>query len=128
LEIEATCSLEDFREFLIISTCQSFIPNAYIHDLTVFPERVQEQGTMYVESEDKATLKKIGNIQFVKVTNVLGIIYTSKTGNTRLKWRCIDEGKGKVRGEASGNSLVNLFQANVLREENIKNNRLKRKN
>ena len=79
---------------------------------------------MYVEAEDKATLGKVRNIQFVKVHDVLGIIYNSKSGNTRLKWRWIKGKKGKVSGEVSGNSLVNLFQARVLDKEFIKKQQL----
>jgi len=75
---------------------------------------------MYVEAEDKVTLDKIRNIQFVKVSDVLGIIYNSRSGNTKLKWRWIKGDVGKVKGEVSGNSLVNLFQARVLDEQFLK--------
>lgn len=75
---------------------------------------------MYVEAEDKTTLEKIRNLQFVRATKVLGIIYNSRSGNTKLKWRWIKDDFGKVSGEASGNSLVNLFQARVLDEAFLK--------
>ena len=49
--------------------------------------------------------------------DVLGIIYNSKTGNTNLKWRQIRHNSGKVIGEASSNSLVNLVQSGVITRE-----------
>lgn len=80
---------------------------------------------MYVEAEDKVTLNHIRNIQFVKVSNVLGIIYNSRSGNTQLKWRQIKDKIGKVNGSVSGNSLVNLFQAKVLDEDFLRNQGLR---
>ena len=80
---------------------------------------------MYVEAEDKITLNHIRNIQFVKVSNVLGIIYNSRSGNTQLKWRQIKDKIGKVNGSVSGNSLVNLFQARVLDEDFLRNQGLR---
>ena len=125
LNIETTCHLENFRQFLIISTCKSLIPTSYFNDPTVFPERTREEGTMYVEAEDKITLNHIRNIQFVKVSNVLGIIYNSRSGNTQLKWRQFKDKTGKVSGSVSSNSLVNLFQARVLDEDFLRNQGLR---
>jgi hypothetical protein len=51
---------------------------------------------------------------------VLGIIYNSKSGLTKLKWRHIKDVLGKLSGEASGNSVVNLFEAEILDENYIK--------
>ena len=116
MEIETFCNLQNFRAFMIVSTCQSFIPQILLEDSNVFPERSKEGGTMYVEAEDKQTIEVIREITFVHVSEVLGIIYTSKSGRTRLKWRSIINNKGKLTGVASSNSLVNLFAANVLDE------------
>ena len=69
---------------------------------------------MYVEAEDKETVHVQGDISFVRVSNVLGIIYNSKSGRTKLKWRSMKGDLGKVSGEASPNSLVNLYTARVL--------------
>ena len=60
------------------------------------------------------TLKKLRSITFVNARDVLGIIYNSKTGNTSLKWRQFRHNNGKVTGEASSNSLVNLAQSGVI--------------
>jgi hypothetical protein len=114
MKVESVCSLKDFRKFLILSTCNSFISREYLEDDTVFPERMVENGTMYIEAEDKETLKKTGELSFVRALNVLGIIYNSKSGNTKLKWRSTKEKLGKLTGEASANSLVNLFEAGAL--------------
>jgi hypothetical protein len=114
MKVESACSLKDFRKFLILSTCKSFIPREYLEDDTVFPERMVENGTMYIEAEDKETLKKTGELSFVRALKVLGIIYNSKSGNTKLKWRSTKEKLGKLTGEASANSLVNLFEAGAL--------------
>lgn len=114
MEVNVIAPLRKFRRFIILSTCISFIPEAFLHDLEVFPERPTSQGTVYVEAEDKVTVRRIRNMVFVRVSEVLGMIYNSKSGRTRLKWRNLREGMGKVTGEASGNSLVNLFTANIL--------------
>ena len=80
----------------------------------MFPERSSEDGAIYVEAEDKETVEKMRNITFVRVFKVLGIIYNSKSGRTRLKWRSSREDIGRLTGEASGNSLVNLYASGVL--------------
>ena len=93
------------------------MPEGYIGDPEVFPEREQVPGAIYVEAADKVTLKKVREITFVNAKDVLGIIYSSKSGNTKLKWRQIRRRMGKVTGEASVNALVNLVEAGVLTRE-----------
>ncbi len=93
------------------------MPESYLEDPEVFPEREQAPGTIYLEAADKVTLKKIREIIFVNAKDILGIIYSSKSGNTKLKWRQIRRGMGKVTGEASVNSLVNLVEAGVITRE-----------
>ncbi len=117
--IDTTCELENFRRFLIESTCRSFIPESYLRDEEVFPEKEGETGSIYIEAADKVTLKSIRDITFVNARDILGIIYVSKSGNTRLKWRENRGVLGKVSGEASTNSLTNLFSARVLSKEYI---------
>ena len=119
--IETPCSLESFRQFVMLSTCHSFAPTSYMDDFEVFPERDEENGSIYVEAADKETLTKIRGITFVNAKDVLGIIYTSKSGNTTLKWRQLRRYNGKVVGEASRNSLVNLAAARVLTLEWVEN-------
>lgn len=119
--IDATCSLESFRNFIILSTCNSFIPESYLEDYEVFPERETSPGLIYVEAADKVTLKKIRDMTFVNAKEVLGIIYSSKSGNTNLKWRQVRRTVGKVIGEASTNTLVNLTEAGVLTQEWVQN-------
>ena len=114
VKIDAATSLENFRRFTVVSTCSSFAPESYSEDPEVFPEREEILGSIYVEAADKVTLKKIRNITFVNARDVLGIIYNSKTGNTSLKWRQFRHNSGKVTGEASSNSLVNLAQSGVI--------------
>lgn len=99
---------------MITSTCRSFIPNDYQLDVQVFPERSRDLGTMYVEAEDKVTLGKVNDISFVKVNYVLGIIYNSKSGHTELKWRHVRSDQGRLSGEASTNTMVNLYEAGAL--------------
>jgi len=117
VSIETTASLESFRRFLIISTCKSFMPESYIHDPEVFPEREGTQGFIYIEAADKVTLKKYGDVTFVNAKDILGIIYSSKSGNTKLRWRQIRKRIGKVTGVASVNALVNLVESGVLSRE-----------
>ncbi len=114
MEIEVNCNLANFRMFMILSTCESFISEDLTRDERVFPERPSEYGTMYVEAEDKVTLKRVREITFVQVSDVLGIIYNSKSGRTRLKWRSLGEGVGRLTGKASTNSLINLFTSKTL--------------
>ena len=111
--IDAPSTVENFRRFVIASTCSSFAPRSYLEDPEVFPERDEDKGSIYVEAADKVTLKKIRDITFVNARDVLGIIYSSKSGNTSLKWRQIRRNTGKVKGEASSNSLVNLAEGGV---------------
>lgn len=115
--IEATATLESFRRFVIVSTCRSFMPESYLSDPEVFPEREQVPGSIYVEAADKVTLKKVREMTFVNAKDVLGIIYASKSGNTKLKWRQIRRRMGKVTGEASTNALVNLVESGVITQE-----------
>lgn len=118
--IDVNTSLENFRRFLIYSTCRSFIPESYLKDGEVFPEKEgEETGIIYIEAVDKVTLKKIREITFVNARDILGIIYVSKSGNTKLKWRQIKGKVGRVSGEASANSIVNLLLAKVLTKEDV---------
>lgn len=128
MNIDVVCSLESFRRFMILSTCDSFIPEEFLEDDNVFPERPIGNGTMYVEAEDKETLRKIREIEFTRVSNVLGVIYNSKSGLTKLKWRQTKDFSGKLGGKASGNSLVNLFEAGILDENYIRKMRKKEDN
>src|SRR6266581_8863694 len=121
VRIVTTASLESFRQFIIVSTCRSFIPESYLRDYEVFPEREDGPGAIYIEAADKVTLKKIRDMTFVNAKDVLGIIYSSKSGNTNLKWRQIRRNSGKVIGEASTNTLVNLTEAGVITQEWVQN-------
>ena len=119
--IDAPSTVENFRRFVIASTCRSFAPRSYLEDPEVFPERDEDKGSIYVEAADKVTLKKIREITFVNARDVLGIIYSSKSGNTSLKWRQIRRNTGKVKGEASSNSLVNLAEGGVITLDWVEN-------
>src|SRR5438093_7422491 len=121
VHIETTASLESFRQFIIVSTCRSFIPESYMRDYEVFPEREEGPGAIYIEAADKVTLKKIREMTFVNAKEILGIIYSSKSGNTQLKWRQTRKKSGKVHGEASANALVNLVESGILTQEWVDN-------
>ena len=115
--IDTTTALENFRRFLINSTCASYIPESYLYDPEVFPEKDGDTGSIYIEAADKVTLKKERDITFINVRDVLGIIYKSKSGNTNIKWRQIRGRGGKVMGKSSTNSLVNLITARVIDQD-----------
>jgi len=119
VEIDVTCHLESFRRFLISSTCRSFIPESYLRDPEVFPEKELNPGSIYIEAEDKVTLKKIRDITFVNAREILGIIYTSKSGNSKLKWRQMRGPVGRITGEASPNSLVNMSMARIISPQDV---------
>ena len=119
--ISTPATLESFRRFIISSTCKSYAPRNYLEDSEVFAEREDNLGAIYVEAADKVTLKKIRDIKMMNARDVLGIIYTSKSGNTLLKWRQIRRMEGKVTGEASPNSLTNLAEAGVLTLDWVEN-------
>jgi hypothetical protein len=57
----------------------------------------------------------------VNAKEILGIIYSSKSGNTRLKWRQTRKKIGKVQGDASSNALVNMVESGVLTQEWVDN-------
>jgi hypothetical protein len=92
-----------------------------MRDYEVFPEREEGPGAIYIEAADKVTLKKIREMTFVNAKEILGIIYSSKSGNTQLKWRQTRKKSGKVHGEASANALVNLVESGVLTQEWVDN-------
>lgn len=121
VQIESASSLESFRQFIIVSTCRSFIPESYLRDYEVFPEREEGPGAIYIEAADKVTLKKLREMTFVNAKEILGIIYSSKSGNTQLKWRQTRRRLGKVQGFASPNALVNLVESGVLTQEWVDN-------
>ena len=114
VKLETMCFLDNFRRFMVSSTCKSFIPEDYLANPNIFPERPRDQGTMYVEAEDKVTLDRVQDITFVEVSSVLGIIYNSKSGHTQLKWRHVKGEQGRLTGDASTNTLVNLYEAGAL--------------
>ena len=117
VSIDVDSSLESFRRFLVNSTCSSFIPESYYHDPEVFPEKEGDFGSIYVEAADNLTLKTIREITFINARDVLGIIYVSKSGNTKLRWRQIKGNEGRAVGDASVNSLVNLIFGGVITKE-----------
>jgi len=119
VQLDLTCNLEGFRRFLVNSTCRSFMPESYLRDPEVFPEKEGDQGSIYIEAVDKVDLKKIRDVTFINARDILGIIYTSKSGNTKLKWRQLRGRIGRVTGEASGNSLGNLVMARVLSPDDV---------
>jgi hypothetical protein len=121
VQIQATASLENFRKFIIVSTCRSFIPESYLRDYEVFPEREEGPGAIYIEAADKVTLKRIREMTFVNAKEILGIIYSSKSGNTQLKWRQTRKKSGRVQGNASANALVNLVESGVITQEWVDN-------
>src|ERR1700730_1257693 len=119
VDLDVTCHLEAFRRFLINSTCRSFIPESYLRDPEVFPEKEMDPGSIYIEAADKVTLKKIRDITFINAQDILGIIYTSKSGNTKLKWRQTRGPIGRLTGDASTNSLVNLSMARIITPQEV---------
>jgi hypothetical protein len=123
VNIDSVCDLGDFRRFMIMSTCQPYIPMELDDDETVYPERSSDKGTMYVEAEDKETIQQMREIRFTRVSNVLGVIYNSKSGRTQLKWRHLKGRMGRLSGEASTNTLVNLFASRALPESYAINDR-----
>ena len=114
VHIDQACSLEDVRRFIILSCCRSFIPEEYLNDQTIFPERINSEGLIYTEAEDKMTVSKIREIEFVKVEDVIAIVYTSKSGSTKLRWERILDQKGRIKGLATSNSIMKLIDAGVI--------------
>lgn len=119
-KVNVVCPLEQFRRFIILSCCHSFIPQSYLYDESVFPERGVELGAVYVEAEDKVTVERIGPIEFVKVKNPAGAVYNSQSGSTKLRWERKTEDKGRLTGEASIHSILNLVDVGIISESQWK--------
>jgi len=113
MKIEVYCTLEEVKKFLIESTCKTFIPREYAKDPNILFERNPEEGRIHIEAEEKEELERIRNLVFVRVKNVYKILYNSKSGNTKLTWKQIYRDLGKLYGEASGNTLVNLLESGI---------------
>lgn len=113
MEIEVYCTLEEVKNFLIESTGKRKFPARYREDPTIMFERRNEIGKVYIESEVKEDIEEIEDIVVIKVKNVLGIEYRSKSGRTNLKWRQLYKNFGKLYGKASGNTLVNLYEVGI---------------
>jgi len=127
VKIEIPCRLEDMRRFLIISCCKSFIPEQLLENESVFPERTSEAGAIYVEASDKTTIDRIGEISFTHAEEVIGVVYNSKSGLTKLRWERTGGKHGRLYGEASMRSLVNLVEAGAIREDDVRKQVLSKK-
>lgn len=99
---------------MIFITCKSFIPNNYNGETDTFPERDTRLGDMYVEAVDKIMVKKLREITFVNAKEVLGIIYSSKTGNIIFKGRQLKNKTGKVIGKTSHSAVANWVESRLL--------------
>ncbi len=49
----------------------------------------------------------------------MGVIYESKSGNTKLRWRQTRGSSGRVTGVASANALTNLINSGVITLEYV---------
>lgn len=95
------------------------MPEDFLDDELVFPERAGEFGAVYVEAEDKVTISKVREIEFVKAENVAGVVYNSRSGMTRLRWERTSGNQGRVTGEATVRSIVNLVEAGIIKESDL---------
>lgn len=80
----------------------------------MFPERDTGLGEIYIKAVDKIMVKKLKEITFVNSKEVLGIIYSSKTGNTILKGRQLKNKTEKVIGKASPSAVANWMESRLL--------------
>lgn len=112
-KIEVYCTLDEMKRFLIESSAKNKFPRRYMKDPNYLFERRTEQGRIYIEADNKKDVEKIEDIVVVEVNNVLGIFYQSKSGRTKLTWRQIHKDLGKLSGQASGNTLVNLLESGI---------------
>ena len=99
---------------MIFITCKSFIPSNYSGETDTFPQRDTRLAEIYIEALDKIMVKKLKEITFVNARKVLGIIYSSKTGNTILKGRQLKNKTGKVIDKASSNTVANWMESRLL--------------
>ncbi len=113
VNIQLYCTLKEMKEFLVESTCRSFIPHKYLVDENIFPERRSRDSEIYIEAERKVEIDQMDDLTFVEIENVMGIIYNSKSGRSSLKWRQVYGELGKLSGEASTNTIVNLYTIGI---------------
>ncbi len=113
MQIEVYCTLEELKKFLVESTGKTKFPRKYMDNPNILFERRNDVGKVYIEAESKKDLEQIEDIVVVEVNNVLGVEYISRSGRTRLKWRQLYKDFGKLFGEASPNTIVNLYEAGI---------------
>ena len=46
VQIDTPASIENYRTFVMVSTCSSFAPQSYTDDTEVFPEREERLGSI----------------------------------------------------------------------------------
>lgn len=105
--------MEELRRFLLISTSKGEVVQKYIKDPSLFVERRAERGRIYIEAGNKVDVERVNDIVIVKVEDVYGVQYTSKSGRTKLIWSQVYKDLGKLVGNASGNTLVNLLSCGI---------------
>lgn len=79
----------------------------------MFPERDTGLGEIYIKAVDKIMVKKLKEITFVNSKEVLGIIYSSITGNTILKGRQLKNKTEKVIGKASPSAVASWMESRL---------------
>ncbi|MBS7655079.1 hypothetical protein KEJ50_01030 [Candidatus Bathyarchaeota archaeon] len=115
MKINVSCNLKAFRKFLILNVCQSFIPNEWKVNDEIFPEKIGKEGSIIIEAKYKETVGVIKGMKFSKVKEILKIVYNSKSGRTKLTWVKVKGNEGKLIGDASVNSVVNLALAGIIK-------------
>lgn len=134
VSVDVQTSFARFRRFVIDMTCRDRLPRKYLTDLSVVVERepdvfkatraggleVVKKGTggqIYAIATDMVTVRAFEELSLKRVTGIVSYTYNSKSGRTNLRWEVGRNGSGRLRGRASGNSILYLVTGGILTRE-----------
>ena len=118
-EIEGSCCYEAIRRCLWTAVQPRAVRNVFGRKgqkgntrLWIERDFGGPKGRIYVETDYKATLSKIDeNTEVIKAGHVMGVFYSSKSGDTSIRWRAPErnEEQGRLWGKTTFRFFTQLL-------------------